>query len=158
MHTSTRSRFRRFLPATAVVICMAWPALTALGEPPIQPDEKVWDQAVVTKLAGELEQTFRQAYAQSLKAPPQETAIQQRERDATQGVIRRVRDVSEEYARKMAAGYDRGSSEPYFRAVVEEFEYMWDSAGEAVPAEAAQPTIARLNQLIGQIRALYDGP
>ena len=71
--------------------------------------ENAWDQAAVTKLAPELEQTLREAYEQSLKAPPQQTALQQRERDAAQGVIRRARDLAVDYARKMRAGWDRGA-------------------------------------------------
>lgn len=118
--------------------------------------EKAWDQAAVTKLANELEQTLREAYEQSLKAPPQQTALQQRERDAAQGVIRRARDLGVDYARKMRAGWDRGASEPYFRAVVDEVEYVWTTAGDAVPAESAKPRIDRLQRILDELRALYD--
>lgn len=117
-----------------------------------------WDQAAATKLATELEQTLREAYEKSLKAPPQQTALQQRERDAAQGVIRRARDLGESYARRMRAGWDRGASEPYFRAVAEEVEYVWTTAGSAVVAKAAQPRVDRLQRILDELRALYDAP
>lgn len=117
-----------------------------------------WDQAAATKLATELEQTLQKSYESSLKAPPQQTALQQRERDAAQGGIRRARDLGEEYARKMRAGWDRGASEPYFRVVAEEMENVWTTAGRAEPAESARPRIDRLRRILDELRALYDAP
>jgi hypothetical protein len=117
-----------------------------------------WDAATVTKLADELENILRDAYQFSLKAPPQETAFQQRERDAAQGVIRSSRDLSEDYARRIRAGWTRGESEPYFRRVAEEVDQIWETAGNAVPAESAAPLLERLQRTLDALSALYEVP
>jgi hypothetical protein len=115
-----------------------------------------WEDGVATKLATDLEQTLREAYERSLKAPPQQTAFQQRQRDAAQGVIRRARDLGEDYARKMRGGWTREASEPYFRIVAAEVANIWDTAGDAEPAESAKPLIDRLQEILDELRALYD--
>ncbi len=117
-----------------------------------------WDDGVVTKLATDLEETLQDGYKQSLKAPPQQTVVQQRRRDAAQGVIRRARDLSEDYARKMRAGWTREASEPYFRAVFGEVAHIWDTAGDAAPAESAKPLIDRLQKILQELRTRYDAP
>jgi hypothetical protein len=133
---------------------------SALGEDQVQNDthEEAWDQAKVTKLAIELEQTLQEAYERSLSAPPQRTALQQRERDAAQGVIRRARDLSQEYARRMRDGWDRETSNPYFRVVAGEIAHIWDTAGDAKPTESAKPAIERMQRLLDELRAAYDAP
>jgi hypothetical protein len=115
-----------------------------------------WDGEVATKLAIDLEQTLDEAYERSLKAPPQRTALQQRERDAAQGVIRRARDLGREYASKMRAGWSRNETEAYFRNVVEEVANIWETSGDAVPAISAKPLIKRLNRILDELQALYD--
>ncbi len=115
-----------------------------------------WDQEVATKLATDLEQTLRDAYEKSLKAPPQQTVLQQRGRDAAQGVIRRARDLSADYARKMRAGWSRQASEPHFRAVMDEVAHIWETGGDAVPAESAKPLIDRLQKILDELQARYD--
>ena len=115
-----------------------------------------WDHEVATQLANDLEQTLEDAYARSLKAPPQQTVLQQRERDAAQGVIRRARDLSKDYAQKMRAGWSRKASEPHCRVVVEEVALVWDTSGDAVPAVSAKPIIGRLQKILDELQALYD--
>ncbi len=121
-------------------------------------EEKAWDQGAVTKLATELEQTLREAYAERSKAAPQQTALQQRDRDAALAVVRRARDVSQDYARLMRAGSTREDSDPLFRAVDDEVAYVWDTAGAAVPSETAKPRIDRLQRILDELRAWYDAP
>lgn len=115
-----------------------------------------WDDAVATKLATDLEETLQDAYETSLEAPPQPTALQQRQRDAAQGVIRRARNLSADYARKMRAGWSRKASEPYFRAVAEEVAHIFDTSGDAEPAISAKPLIERLHLILDQLQARYD--
>ncbi len=150
------------------ILTLSWLALlstsVAMGEDQTSNDnrgngqEKTWDQSDVTKLAIELEQTLQEAYEGSLNAPRQRTAIQQRERDAAQGVIRRARDLGQEYAQRMRDGWDRESSDPYFRAVAEGVAQIWQTAGDAKPAARSRPTIERLQGLLEMLRSAYDGP
>jgi hypothetical protein len=121
-----------------------------------QDADEDWDQAAATKLATDLEDTLQTVYGNSLKAPPQQTALQQRERDAAQGTIRRARDLSVDYARKMRAGSTREASEPHFRAVVDEVAYIFETAGDAVPAASAKPLIDQLHLILDELRARYD--
>lgn len=118
-------------------------------------DER-WDDVVVKKLATDLEETLQAAYKSSLEAPPQRTALQQRERDAAQGAIRRSRDLSVDYARRIRADSSPLASEPYFRAVVDEVAYIFETAGDAVPSKRAQPLIDRLHLILDQLQAQYD--
>lgn len=119
---------------------------------------QAWDQSSITKLANELERTLGEAYERSLDAPRQPTALQQRERDAAQSIIRRARDLSQEYARRMRDGWDRESSEAYFRAVAGEVAHVWDTAGDAKLAKSSQPLIERLQRILDELRAAYDAP
>lgn len=117
-----------------------------------------WDQEAVTKLAAELEEALRDAYKRSSKSSPQATVLQQREREAAESVLRRARNLSEEYARRMRSGWDRDASEPYFRAVAEEVAHVRDTAGKAVPAPDEQPYFDRVRAVLDELRAHYDSP
>ena len=150
MFASKRSRL---FAGTLTTLCVAF---LFVGGAAGQDLGEGWDDGVATKLATDLERTLRDAYERSLKAPPQQTVLQQRQRDAAQGVIRRARDRSEDYARKMRAGWTREASEPYFRIVADEVAQIWDTAGDAEPAESAKPLIDRLRKILDELRALYD--
>ena len=131
------------------------PAPAETADPEVM-SEGDWDQAAVTSLANELELTLQVAEKQSMNAPPQQTVLQQRDRDAAQAVIHRAREASEVYARRMRSGWDREDSEAYFRAVLEEVGHIWETAGDAVPAESAKPLIDRLRSLTEELRVWYE--
>ncbi len=150
------SKYNRVFAGTLTVLTALSVAFMFVGVAASQNDGDGWDDAVVTKLATDLEQTLRDAYERSLKAPPQQTVLQQRKRDAAQGGIRRARDLSEDYARKMRAGWTREASEPFFLAVVDEVAQIWDTADDAVPAESVKPLVDRLQKIIDELRARYD--
>jgi len=118
-------------------------------------DVPEWDQAAVTKRAIELELTLREASQRGIKASPQQTALQQRDRNAAQSVIKRAHERSEDYAKKMRAGWNRDESETYFRGVVEAVESIWATAGDAVPDENATALIARLRRLLDELEVSY---
>ena len=120
--------------------------------------EPGWDQAAVTKIADELVMTLRGAIEVSKKAPAQRTAFQQRERDAALASIRGAAEASEGYAKRIRAGWDRDDSEVYFRAVTEEVNDMWETAGDAVPSDHAAPLLERLRDLMDELTALYEMP
>ena len=166
LSTSIRSRF--FCIGAMVLFSVSVPVGTAVGQDASNGSEAgdsangetavVWNQDAVTKLASELETTLAETYAERLKAPPQETVLQQRKRDAAQGIVRNARDLSRDYASRMRSGLDRNTSALYFRTVVDEVAYIWDTAGDAVPAEAAQPRIDRIQNILKELQAFYDAP
>lgn len=131
-------------------------AFLIVGVSAAQDTDDPWDDAVAKRLATDLEETLQAVYKSSLDAPPQRTALQQRERDAAQGAIRRSRDLSVDYARRMRTDLSPEASEPYFRAVVDEVAYIFETAGDAVPSTSAEPLIARLRLILDQLQAQYD--
>ncbi len=157
MFASKRNRqFAGTLTSLSVVFLSV--AFFSVGVATSQDVAEGGDDGVVRKLATDLEQTLQDGYAQSLKAPPQPTVLQQRQRDAALGVLRRARDLGEDYARKMRASWSREASEPYFRAVFDEVAHIWDTAGDAAPAESAKPLIDRLQKILEELRSRYDAP
>ena len=130
MFASKRNRqFAGTLTSLSVVFMSV--AFFLVGVATSQDVAEGWDDGVVRKLATDLEQTLRDGYAQSLKAPPQQTVLQQRQRDAAQGVLRRARDLGEDYARKMRTGWSREASEPYFRIVADQVTQIWGNGSTA---------------------------
>lgn len=155
---SNSKHSRRFANILKVLSLLSafFVAFLSIGVAAAQHADDGWDDTVATKLASDLEETLQDAYEASLKAPPQRTALQQRQRDAAQGVIRRARNLSADYARKMRAGWSRKASEPYFRAVAAEVAHIFDTSGDAEPAISAKPLIERLHLILDQLQARYD--
>ena len=114
-----------------------------------------WDQAKVIRLADEVEMRLLAALDARDAAPPQRTALQQRERDAAVAGMRRAADASTEYAKRIRAGWGRGDSEVYFRAVAENFSEILKTAGDAVPSERVGPLIDRVQHLLDELSAMY---
>ncbi len=145
--------FAVFLMIVTLVLSLAG---TAIGEDAGEEDS--WDQVAVTKLAKELEQILQEAQQRSSKAPPQQTVLQQRDLNAAKSVIRRAGDMSKDFARRLEAGWGREDSEPYFRAVNEEVELIFDTAGSAVPVESSEGMIDRLHAILDALQKWYNVP
>jgi hypothetical protein len=132
-------------------------ALSGAGGSLAEGEPGSWDAEAVAKRADEIEAIFRETYELSLSPPPQQTALQQRQRDAAQGQIRRVRDLAADYAGRMRSGWSRSDSEPYFRLLVEGVEELWSTAGDAVPQAKAKALLDRANEIMNELQAYY-GP
>jgi hypothetical protein len=130
-------------------------ALVWAGGSLAQDEPGGWDAELVTKRAVELEAIFRETYELSLSPPPQQTALQQRQRDAAQGEIRRVRDLAADYAGRMRSGWSRADSEPYVRLLVEGVNELWSTAGDAVPQAKAKALLDRANEIMNELQAHY---
>jgi hypothetical protein len=135
--------------ALAFVLAVALVAPIALAE-------EGWNSAAVLKLANELESTIDSLYEFSLEAPPQETALQQRTRDATQGEIKNARDLCAAYAQHMRNGWTRAESEPTFRVVLASVVEIRKTGDDAKPAENAKPLIDRLETILDALRGRHD--
>jgi len=125
----------------------------ALAEDPA--DDGAWDATKATQLAQELADVLEEARARAQNAPPQQTVLQQRKRDAAQGSIRRATEAGAAYAKQMRDGADRALSERYFRAVVDEVRSLRATADDVIPAADVQPLLNRMDEIMEELRQMY---
>lgn len=140
---------------TGLLLLLLTSALPALADEPA--DDDTWNTAMATQLAQELADVLEEARARGEMAPPQETVLQQRMRDAAQGSIRRATEASAAYAKQMRDGADRALSERYFRAVVDEVRSLRATAGDAIPAANVQPLLNRMDEILEDLGRMYRG-
>ena len=111
--------------AGLLLLLVAAPAPALADDPSDAPsDQPAWNTARATQLAQELADVLEEARARAENAPPQQTVLQQRKRDAAQGSVRRATEASAAYAKQMREGADRALSERYYRAVVVEIRSL----------------------------------
>ena len=89
-------------------------ALLLVSLTPLSAAGESWDRDRSVVLAAQLEQTLGLALAAAETATRQDSAMQQRTRDAAVIEMRRVHEYSGHYASKLRGGWDRGESEPFF--------------------------------------------
>jgi hypothetical protein len=147
------------LPIALLLLLLAAPAL-ARAEDPADPSaapaaQPAWNAARATQLAEELADVLQEARARAQNAPPQETVLQQRKRDAAQGSVRRATEAGAAYAKQMREGADRALSERYYRAVVLEIRSMWETADDVIPAADVQPLLDRMDEILDELGQLY---
>ncbi len=122
------------------------------------PDRPAWNAARATQLAQELAAVLEEARARGQNAPPQETVLQQRKRDAAQGSARRATEAGAAYAKQMREGADRALSERYFRAVVVEIRSLRETADDVIPAADVQPLLDRMDGILEELERMYRAP
>ena len=147
------------LPIALLLLLLAAPAL-ARAEEPTDPSDApaampVWDAARATQLAEELADVLQEARARAQNAPPQETVLQQRKRDAAQGSVRRATEAGAAYAKQMREGADRALSERYYRAVVVEIRSLRETADDVIPAADVQPLLDRMDAILDELGKMY---
>jgi hypothetical protein len=144
-----------------VLLAFASPALAdapieAPADDPAAPP--AWNDARATQLAQELAAVLEEARARGQNAPPQETVLQQRKRDAAQGSARRATEAGAAYAKQMREGADRALSERYFRAVVVEIRSLRATADDVIPAEDVEPLLDRMDEILDELGQMYRAP
>jgi hypothetical protein len=136
--------------AVRLVLLVAF-ATAARAEPP------AWDAAAVTRLAGELHAALGEGLAIARQAPLQETAFQQRTRDAAVRGMQRAHEIAGEYAQKLRGGWVREDSEQFFhqlRAIIADAK---QTAGDAVPSPEIARLLDRVDALVREIGGYYSG-
>lgn len=145
-----------FFVFLAALLMAGFTATSATAEEPSKPE--FWDSAAATKLAIELSDTFERGLEASKTAPPQDTAFQQRQREAAQGALRRAREASANFAEQMQAGADKFESERLFQGVVSTVAEMRETAGDAEPTDEGKRILKRVDEIFRELRALYALP
>jgi hypothetical protein len=140
----------RALVCLAATVSIAFPLAVARAE-------AAWDQSAVTRLAAELHATLGEGLALSSQAPPQETAFQQRTRDAAVKRLQRAHEIAGEYAEKLRAGWSREDSGFFFNQLRASIADARETAGDAVPAARTARLLERIDELVREIGAHYTG-
>ncbi len=114
-----------------------------------------WDAAAVLEHAEALHTEIGAVLALVPDAPAQETAMQQRTRNAAVVLMKRAHELSDEYVRRLRSGWDRDESQPFFEQVREEVREARRSAGDAVPTEQVAPHLEQIDRLLEQLSSVY---
>lgn len=128
----------------------------ATDEPGTPPP--TWDPAMAKRLSAELVSVLEKARLRGADAAPQQTVLQQRQRDAAEGSIRRMLEAAQAFDQRMRDGADRAESEVYYRALVEQVRTTLATAGDAVPAPGVQPLLDRMDEILEKLRRMYAAP
>ena len=122
-----------------------------------QPEEtKEATEEKVLPLALEIADLLKRGVEGYETAGPQETVLQQRQRDAAKGAFLRARDAAAVLVRELEGGASLSSSDIYFRTVDANMRAALATAGDATPSTAAAPLVDRLNKLIRELARIYD--
>ena len=127
-----------------------------LGVGPALAEPKAWDQNEVKRLAGEFAQSLAKISAAAGVAPPQETAMQQRTRDAAVGRLGSVHEAADGLAKRLANGWDRSDTQLYFEQVRELFDQARGVAGDAVAKAEQRSNLDAAEKLLGQLARYFD--
>jgi hypothetical protein len=110
----------------------------------------------VSRLAHKLKDLLERGVAVYESAEPQETALQQRQRDAAKGGLVRARDAATELVRDLDGGGDVYSSDVYFRVVDGNMQDALQTAGDFKPSPEGADILARIKEIIRKLRPIYD--
>jgi hypothetical protein len=113
-------------------------------------------QEKVLRLAHELKNLLDRGVATFESAEPQETALQQRQRDAAQGGLVRARDAASSLVEDLDAGGDVYSSDVYFRIVDGNIQDALQTAGDFEPSLEGARILARLEEILRKLKRIYD--
>ncbi len=132
-------------------------SLVSFGASPSNAEETpTWDAKEVLTLATELDFAISKVLAVAPEVPPQETAFQQRTRDAAVVQMKRAQEASQRFVQKLRLGWNRDETESYFRALSSALREVNRTAGDAVAQEETQPLLARIEQLRFKLEKFYE--
>ncbi len=119
------------------------------------PANAEWDSRRVIELAAQLEETIGLGLRAAETARQQETAIQQRTRDAAVAAMKRAHEVSGEFAVKIRGGWDREESEPFFNQLRLAMRRARGRARNAAPDPNVVPHLDRMDALMIELSKQY---
>lgn len=138
--------------ATGFWLVLATLAPLASAEPP------AWNAEEVTALAVKLDAEIEKLLEMAPAAPPQETAFQQRTRDAAVEDTKRAREASRRLVEKLHLGWDRDETETHFQLVTTALREVRTTAGDAVPSFEARTILTRIEGLQRELAKRYERP
>lgn len=143
----THRRKLAWVPALALVLA------TAAAAAPV-----AWDAKEVLALATELDQAIATVLKMAPDATPQETAFQQRTRDAAVVQMKRAREASQNLVQKLELGWDREETESHFRVLSAALREVRRTAQDAEPQPKTQPFMDRIEKLRFELAKRYEQP
>ncbi len=135
------------LAAAMLGLCLA----TAAGAQALE-----WDAEEVLTLATELDHGIGALLREAPKAAPQDTAFQQRTRDAAVTQMKRAKEASASFLSKLRLGWDRDETEPHFRYLSGALKDVRETAGDAEAQPNTEQLIARIFALRFELEKRYE--
>jgi len=114
-----------------------------------------WDAKSAPVHASELEKPLDRALEVAETAPRQDTALQQRTRDAAVVEMRHVYEAARGLVTKLRIGAGRGETEALLSQVRSMFDHARKTAREAVPQASVVPLLEEAEERILELQKLY---
>ncbi|MCG8589082.1 MAG: hypothetical protein MJE66_07300 [Proteobacteria bacterium] len=130
----------------AVALALPLLAVAARAQPPGE---------ALTPLALELTEIVDKALALARTAKSQDTALQQRTRDAAVSAMERVRRMAVEYRERVGQSQSIAETELFFGSLSEAVASAREIAGDAVPAPGVAVELDRLGAVIARLSDVY---
>lgn len=89
-------------------------------------------------------------------AEPQDTVLQQRQRDAAKGALLRARDAALVFVKTLEGGGSVSGSDSYLQMVEENMRAALETAGNAEPSSEAARVLERLDEIVRELGRIYD--
>lgn len=121
-------------------------------------EEIVWNADEVLAIAAELDRSIGEVLREAPKAGPQDTAFQQRTRDAAVTQMKRAKEASASFLSKLQLGWDRDETEPHFRYLSGALKDVRETAGDAEAQPNTEALIARIFALRFELEKRYELP
>ncbi len=131
-------------------------SMLLLATTPVRAERLEWDQDQVTELAAKLTEEFTDAKAAAAEAPRQDTALQQRTRDAAVAHFERVRTAAEDFLRKLRSGRGRDATVAYFEQVRLGLREVREIARDAVARERPRKHLTAADEILDQLSRYYQ--
>jgi len=114
-----------------------------------------WDQARVTKLAGEFDTAVGAVVDDPGVAAEQPSAMQERRHQAAIATLKQVRRLASEMSRMLQGGNGRSSTEPLYIQMEELIDQARVFAEDSWVKPASREKVDRARTLLDQLRLYY---
>ena len=154
---------KRVRALSTLVRLVAVMALTLVVEPVMASDHEAEEadaerRAAITRHARELADLLVRGESILEDAEPQDTVLQQRQRDAAEGAMRRATEAAVEHAKQLEAGASLDETLLYFGTIRDHVRSTLETAGDARPTSEGRVLRPRLFELLDELEQLYQGP
>ncbi len=119
---------------------------------------EAWEAKEVLGLAVELDEAIATVLALAPEAPQQDTAFQQRTRDAAVVQMKRAQQASHRFVTKLRLGWSRGETESHWSVLSAALEGVGETAQDAVAMPNTRPYMERIEVLRFELEKRYQPP
>lgn len=152
--------FRSGLGLLVALCFLLFPSAAVWGEHHEQEGQKEETheptEEKVLHLAQELADLLERGVQLYQTAEPQDTVLQQRQRDAAKGALLRARDAALVFVKTLEGGGSVSGSDSYLQMVEENMRAALETAGNAEPSSEAARVLERLDEIVRELGRIYD--